>query len=73
MEARTFGPGAVVMAAANASQPTIREMSWTNDLTSFAGVPLDRSWLNLARKQGWFETWTFFGRVDIVFVVDDDG
>lgn len=59
------------MADASASQPTIREMSWTNALTSLEGVLFDRSWLNLALRQGWFETWTFFGRVDMLFV--DDG
>lgn len=55
------------MADASASQPTMREISWTNALTSLEGVPFDRSWLNLALRQGWFETWTLFGRVDMVF------
>lgn len=55
------------MADASASQPTIREISWTNALTSLEGVLFDRSWLNLALRQGWFETWTFFGRVDMLF------
>lgn len=58
------------MAAASASQPTIREISWTNALTSLEGVLFDRNWLNLALRQGWFETWTFFGRVDMLLAGD---
>lgn len=58
------------MAVASASQPTIREISCTSAFTSLEGVLFDRSWLNLALRQGWFETWTFFGRVDMVFVGD---
>lgn len=58
------------MADASASQPTIREISWTNALTSLEGVLFDRSWLSFARRQGWSETWTFFGRVDMVFAGD---
>lgn len=62
------------MADANASHPTIREMSWTNALTSLEGVLFDRSWLSLALRHGWFETWTFFGSDDIVVwcLVTDD-
>lgn len=59
------------MADANASQPTIREISWTNALTSLEGVLFERSWLSLALRQGWFETWTFFGRVVMLSAAGD--
>lgn len=63
----TFGPAAADMAVANASQPTIRAISCTSDLTSFALVLPERSWLSFARKHGWLETWTLSGR-DMVTV-----
>ena len=40
----------------------MREMSCINDLTSRAGVLLDRSWLSLASRHGCWETWTLGGR-----------
>lgn len=49
-------------AVANASEPTRREISCTSVLTSFALVLPERSWLSLARKHGWLETWTLLGR-----------
>jgi hypothetical protein len=61
------------MADASASHPTMREISWTNALTSLEGVLFDRSWLSLALRQGWFETWTFLGRADMALLLVGDG
>lgn len=60
---RTFGPGMADSAVASASQPTISEISWTSDFTSFALVLLERSWLSFATRHGCLETWTLAGRV----------
>lgn len=60
---RTLGPGAADSAVASASQPTISEISWTSDLTSFTLVLLERSWLNFATRHGCLDTWTLAGRV----------
>lgn len=60
---RTFGPGTADSAVASASQPTISEISWTSDFTSFALVLLERSWLSFATRHGCLETWTLAGRV----------
>jgi len=59
---RTIGPGVLWTPFASPSQATIREMSCINDLTSRAGVLLDRSWLSLASRHGCWETWTLEGR-----------
>lgn len=58
----TLGPWTAVVAVASASQPSMREISWTSDLTSFAAVAWDRSWESLALRQGCDEMCTLGGR-----------
>lgn len=62
----TWGPSTAVIAVANASHATMTESSWISDLTSRALTDLERSWLSLARRQGWLETWTLGGTEAIV-------
>lgn len=65
MHKRTFGPSIVVIFLASASQARMSEISFTNILTSFELVELERNWLSLARSDGCCDTWTL-GRDDIV-------
>jgi len=51
----TLGPGLVERAAAVASQPIMREISWTRVFVSRALAALSRSWESLAWRQGWEE------------------
>jgi hypothetical protein len=55
------GPSLLLRAAARASEPKIREISWTRALVSRALVVLSRSWESLAWRQGWEEMWTLGG------------
>jgi hypothetical protein len=51
----------VVRLAARASQPMMREISWTRALVSRELAVLSRSCESLAWRQGCEETWTFEG------------
>jgi len=55
-------PFLVLNPAAVASQPTIKDISWTNALVSLAFAVLARNWESLAIKHGCVETWTLGGR-----------
>lgn len=48
----TFGPSTAVRAEAKASQPIIKAISWTRDLTSREAVSLDRRRLSLDTRHG---------------------
>jgi len=56
------GPLVVERPAAVASQPRMKEISWTRAFVSLAFAVLERSWESLAWRHGCVETWTFGGR-----------
>jgi len=40
-------------------------ISWISAFVSRELAELERSWDSFARRQGWFEMWTFAGRDDM--------